>query len=80
MSEPESALVELLAVAGFDLAQRGNDWIATYRDTGQQIEGASPIQTARRALALLRNHQDAPERAAQLAEALARMGITEDEE
>lgn len=58
MSTPTSdpVLVDLLAAAGYDLAphRNGTSWVATYRDTGQQVEADAPGPAAREALRLLR--------------------------
>jgi hypothetical protein len=54
--KPAQLLVDLLDAAGYDLAPHrdGQSWVATHRDTGQQVEGEDPGPVARDALALLR--------------------------
>lgn len=53
---PDPILVDLLAAAGYDLAPHcdGASWVATHRDTGQQVEADAPGPAAREALSLLR--------------------------
>lgn len=53
---PDLVLVDLLAAAGYDLTfhRDGVSWVATHRDTGQQVEADSPGPAAREALRLLR--------------------------
>lgn len=53
---PDPILVDLLAAAGYDLAshRNGASWVATHRDTGQQVEADAPGPVAREALRLLR--------------------------
>jgi hypothetical protein len=75
MSEPDPALRDLLAVAGYTLAPRGDEWIATQHGSGQETTGKTPTEAARKALARLQYERETAERAEQVAAALERLGI-----
>jgi antitoxin component HigA of HigAB toxin-antitoxin module len=59
MSTPDALLLVLLHAAGFEMASHrdGASWVATHADSGQQVEAPTPIDTARAALALLRQQR-----------------------
>jgi hypothetical protein len=56
---PDALLLVLLHAAGYEMRPHrdGQPWVATHLDSGQRVEGDTPIDAARAALELLRQQR-----------------------